>query len=245
MRGLQRCPTQTKHAGTDVQQPTCPTTPFFTATARMHLVEQGAHLGRVHDLLADIRLAEALEEGQDGYVQPLPRPLRVPLLVEPAVYCLQEPKHPSPLGPRLSFPACAHTPVCLLPPNRWFRKSLSQAPSVSDLGTCISRNRQTDWWAAGVAAATGGEGQVTCVSTLLWLRRPRRIAPTICVSHVSCPSKSATLALSAAPDVLAWAHNIPARQLCVHLCPRSLMLQGIHSSSRTAFGGKQWHPQAR
>ena len=36
-----------------------------------------------------------------------------------------------------------------------------------------------------------------CVSTLLWFRRPRRMAPTMCVSHVSCPSKSAMLAASA------------------------------------------------
>ena len=52
-----------------------------------------AHLGGVHDLLPDVDLAEGLEEGQYGDVQPLPRPLPVAPLVEPRVTGLQQPEH--------------------------------------------------------------------------------------------------------------------------------------------------------
>ena len=50
-------------------------------------------LGGVHGLLADVHLPEALEEGQHGGVQALPRPLAVALRMQARVHGLQQPEH--------------------------------------------------------------------------------------------------------------------------------------------------------
>lgn len=59
-----------------------------------HWQSRNAHLGAVHDLLADVHLAEVLEEAQQRDVQPLPGVLRDALSVRAGVNNLQQAKHP-------------------------------------------------------------------------------------------------------------------------------------------------------
>ena len=62
-------------------------------------MNETTRLGGVHDVLPDIHFAEALEEGKDGKVKALPRPLPIPLLMQPRIYHLEQAKHASPQVP--------------------------------------------------------------------------------------------------------------------------------------------------
>ena len=85
-------------------------------------------------MLAHIHLAEALEEGQDGQVQPLAGALCIPLLVQACVDDGQQPKH---TGPQVTIQQLLQSsrPLCWcfrdaerwVQAVRWLRKQCKHA----------------------------------------------------------------------------------------------------------------------